>query len=99
MTTDIEHYESITRALLSESRIVSTFSIDHTADPPCIIVRVSFTIEAPQSQGTYLFRSTDTHEDSIREFGRMLQEVLPHGASIYDKRSRRTPSKRVTLNT
>lgn len=95
MSTDIEHYESITRALLSESRIVSTYTIDRTDSPPCIIVRVGFTLEAKQRQGTYLFRSTDTHEDSIREFGRMLQEVLPHGASIYDHR----PSKSVTPKT
>ena len=84
MPTDIEHYESVIRALISDSRIVSTYTIDHPECPPSLIVRVSFTIAASQSEGTYTFRATDTHEDSIREFGRMLQEVLPHGASIYD---------------
>ena len=76
--TDLTHYTSITRTLLSGERSVSTFTINTDAKTQQVTICVTFNPEVHRPPGIYTFRTTDTHEASLREFERMLNEVIPH---------------------
>lgn len=78
MPTDITHYTSITRTFLSGERSVSTFTIDTDAKSQQVTIRVTYAPEVHRPPGIYTYRATDPPEASLREFERMLNEVIPY---------------------